>query len=62
MSRTVREMTVEEERFLKDVDVCIRLLEVLKGNYYRPGYGSTVLNSSKISRVRQTIHDLLKKY
>lgn len=50
-----------EERYLEDVDICIRLLETLKEDYFTPGTGS-MINTSKITRVRIMVHDLLKKY
>lgn len=56
-----REMTTEEERFLKDVDICIRLLETLKEDCITPGCYD-MINTSKATRVRLTIHELLKKY
>lgn len=62
-----KELTWEEERdlertkYLDDVDTSIKLLETLKTDYITPGtYGK--INTSKISRIRLTIHDLLKKY
>lgn len=49
------------ERYLEDVDVCIRLLETLKEDYFTPGAHS-MINTSKITRVRIMIHDLLKNH
>lgn len=51
-----------EKRYLEDVDVCIRLLETLKEDYHTPGCWTEKTNTSKVTRVRLTIHDLLKKY
>ena len=50
-----------EKRYLEDVDVCIRLLETLKENYTSP-VTSLGINTRKVSRVRITINDLLKKH
>ena len=62
-----KELTWEEDkswkkrRYLDDIDTSIKLLETLKTDYITPGtYGK--INTSKVSRIRLTIHDLLKKY
>lgn len=55
-------LTEREKRFLEDVDVYIRLLETLKEDYHRPSWYLTSINSSKVTRVRRMIHDLLKRY
>lgn len=54
-------LSEREKRYLEDVDVCIRLLETLKENYTSPVIYSGI-NTSKVSRVRITINDLLKKH
>ena len=52
---------LEQKRYLEDIDTSIKLLETLKSDYISPGtYGK--INTSKVSRVRLVIHDLLKKY
>ena len=51
----------EVDIYFKDIDTCITLLESLKSNYTTPGV-STMINKSKVQRVRLVIHDLLKKY
>lgn len=62
-----QELTWEEERdlekmkYLDDVDTSIKLLVTLKTDYITPGtYGK--INTSKVSRIRLTINDLLKKH
>lgn len=50
----------KEKRYLEDVEACIRLLETLKKDYIAPG--TMDVNSSKTTRVRLVIQDLLKKY
>lgn len=50
-----------EKRYLEDVDVCIRLLETLKKDYTSP-VTYLGINTSKVTRVRRTVHDLLKRY
>lgn len=50
-----------EENYLRDIDTSIKLLETLKTDYISPGTYKKI-NTSKITRIRLTIHDLLKKY
>ena len=57
----MNELSEWEKSYLEDIDTCIRLLETLKKDYITPGY-STKINTSKVTRVRRTVHDLLKRY
>lgn len=50
----------EELNYLNSIDTCIALLNTLKTNYITPGT-STLINTSKVSRIRLTIHDILKE-
>ena len=55
------ERELEKRRYLDDIDTSIKLLETLKTDYITPGtYGK--INTSKVSRIRLTINDLLKKH
>lgn len=57
----MKNLSEYEKRYLEDVDTCIRILDTLRENYVTPGY-ATRINTSKVSRVRITVNDLLKKY
>jgi len=59
MSGTKRILYEKNQKYLDDIDVCIRLLENLKVDYTLPGY-LVRLNASKINRTRITINELLK--
>lgn len=56
-----REWEEEQEKYLKDIEICKALLDTLKTDYKSPGV-SWMFNKSKIARTRLMIHDLLKKY
>ena len=58
----MKAISEKEKRYLEDIDTCIRLLETLKEDYITPGHYYDKINTSKVTRVRLMIHDLLKNH
>lgn len=54
-------LDLEEKQYLEDIDTSIKLLETLKEGYITPG-SLRKINTSKVTRIRLIIKDLLKKY
>lgn len=50
-----------QESYLDDINTCITLLENMKKNYITPGSRHKV-NSSRVKRIRVTIHEILNKW
>ena len=55
--------TVEKrkEDYLRDIETSINLLQTLKVDYITPGTFDNI-NTSKVTRIRLTINDLLKRH
>ena len=50
-----------KEDYLRDIEISINLLQTLKVDYITPGtFGN--INTRKITRIRLTINDLLKRH
>lgn len=54
-------LDLKEKQYLEDIDASIKLLETLKEGYITPG-SHRKINTSKVTRIRLTIKDLLIKY
>ena len=54
-------MEAKKQKYIEEIDTCIKLLETLKYDFVSPGT-STRINTAKVTRIRLTIHDILKKY
>ncbi len=55
------EMEINKQKYIEDINTCIRLLETLKHDFVTPGTNHKI-NSAKVTRIRLTVNNILKKY